>query len=103
MKIFEKEINQVLLEQKNELTLQNQNQIAQQYTPEISRLQSEIQSLKNSVDNKEKEVNDLYETYIAEAEGRKGTLLIGKGPVYKEKREKHDALLQELQQLKQEK
>ena len=101
MKIFEKEINQVLLEQKNELTLQNQNQIAEQFTPEIERIQSEISALKNSVISKEKEVNDLYETYIAEAEGRKGTLLLGKGPVYKEKREKHDALLQELQQLKQ--
>lgn len=102
MKIFEKEINQVLLKQKNELTLQNQDQIAMQYTPEINRVQSEIQSLKNTVDAKEKEVNDLYETYIAEAEGRKGTLLLGKGPVYKEKREKHDALLQELQLLKNE-
>ncbi len=101
MKIFEKEINQVLLEQKNELTLQNQNQIAEQFTPEIARINSEIQSLQNTVDAKEKEVNDLYETYIAEAEGRKGTMLLGKGPVYKEKREKHDALLQELQQLKQ--
>ena len=101
MKIFEKEINQVLLEQKNELTLQNQHQIAEQYTPEINRLQSEILSLENTVDSKEKEVNDLYETYIAEAEGRKGTMLLGKGPVYKEKREKHDALLKELQQLKQ--
>ena len=30
LKIFEKEINQVLLEQKNELTLANQNQIAEQ-------------------------------------------------------------------------
>jgi len=102
MKIFEKEINQVLLEQKNELTLQNQNQIAQQYTPEIDRVQSEIQSLKSSVDSKEKEVNDLYNTYITEAEGTAGTMKLGKGPVYKEKREKHDALLQELQQLKEE-
>ncbi len=100
MKIFEKEINQVLLTQKNAMTVQNQQQIAQQFTPEIDRIQSEIQALKNDVTAKEKEVNDLYETYIAEAEGRKGTLLIGKGPVYKEKRQKHDALLQELQQLK---
>jgi hypothetical protein len=100
MKIFEKEINQVLLTQKNAMTVQNQQQIAQQFTPEIDRIQSEIQVLKNNVTAKEKEVNDLYETYIAEAEGRKGTLLIGKGPVYKEKRQKHDALLQELQQLK---
>jgi hypothetical protein len=102
MKIFEKEINQVLLEQKNALTLENQNQIAQQFTPEIDRISSEIQTLKDAVDDKEKETNDLYDTYIAEAEGTAGTMLLGKGPVYKEKREKHDALLQELQLLKQE-
>lgn len=100
MKIFEKEIDQVLLAQKNELTLQNQNQIAEQFTPEINRIQSEINSLNNTVSNKEKEVNDLYNTYITEAEGTSGTMKLGKGPVYKEKREKHDALLQELQQLK---
>ncbi len=102
MKIFEKEINQVLLKQKNELTLQNQNQIAQQYTPEIDRIETEILALENAVDVKEKETNDLYTTYITEAEGTAGTMKLGKGPVYKEKREKHDALLQELQQLKQE-
>ncbi len=100
MKIFEKEINQVLLEQKNELTLQNQNQIAAQYTPEIGRIQSEINILNSEVERKEKEVNDLYNTYITEAEGTSGTMKLGKGPVYKEKREKHDVLLQELQQTK---
>ncbi|WP_418604635.1 DUF4407 domain-containing protein [Hwangdonia sp.] len=100
LKIFEKEINQVLLEQKNELTLANQNQIAQQFTPNIAALQSDITSLQQQVDTKEAEVNALYDTYIAEAEGTAGTKLLGKGPVYKEKREKHDALLAELQQLK---
>ncbi len=100
LKIFEKEINQVLLEQKNELTLSNKNQIALQYTPEIEQVSQEITQLKNDVTSKEKAVNDLYETYIAEAEGRKGTELIGKGPVYKEKREKHDTALQELQALR---
>ncbi|WP_420571909.1 DUF4407 domain-containing protein [Kordia sp.] len=100
LKIFEKEINQVLLEQKNELTLANKDQIAQQYTPEIEQITQDIALLKSEVTTKESEVNDLYETYIAEAEGRKGTELIGKGPVYKEKREKHDASLQELQALR---
>ncbi|MEX0291509.1 MAG: DUF4407 domain-containing protein, partial [Flavobacteriaceae bacterium] len=37
---------------------------------------------------------------ISEAEGTAGTMLLGKGPVYKEKRDKHDAYLAELQQLK---
>lgn len=100
LKIFEKEINQVLLEQKNELTLANKEQIANQYTPEIVSLQNEITNLKSEISTKEQAVDTLYETYISEAEGRKGTLLLGKGPVYKEKREKHDASLSELRDLK---
>jgi hypothetical protein len=82
------------------MTLLNQDQIAQQFTPEIQRIEGEIVAIQQSVNDKEKEVNDLYDTYISEAEGTKGTLKIGKGPVYKEKREKHDAQLKELQQLK---
>ena len=100
IKIFEKEINQVLLEQKNDLTLANKDQIALQYNPKIVTLKNNIKALQNQINIKETEVNDLYSTYIAEAEGREGTMLLGKGPVYKEKREKHDATLAELQQLK---
>ena len=100
LKIFEKEINQVLLEQKNDFTLANKDQIAQQYTPKIETLNSNIKDLQTQIDTKEAEVNNLYSTYIAEAEGREGTMLLGKGPVYKEKRDKHDTILAELQQLK---
>ncbi|WP_136480310.1 DUF4407 domain-containing protein [Cognatitamlana onchidii] len=100
LKLFEKEINQVLLEQKNEMTLANKNQISEQFTPKIQAVNNEINLLKNEVYRKEAEVNNLYNTYIAEAEGTSGTKLLGKGPVYKEKREKHDALLAELNQLK---
>lgn len=100
LKIFEKEIDQVLLEQKNDLTLANQEQIATQYTPTITAIDTEITTLKQEINDKEAEVENLYETYIAEAEGRKGTELVGKGPVYKEKREKHDTMLSELVELK---
>ena len=100
LKIFEKEIDQVLLEQKNDLTLANKAQIAQQYTPVIDQLNADIEALKTEIDAKEAETNELYETYISEAEGRKGTLIVGKGPVYREKREKHDAYLAELVELK---
>ncbi|GAA4962820.1 DUF4407 domain-containing protein [Algibacter aquimarinus] len=100
LKIFEKEINQVLLEQKNELTLANKTQLAEQFTPNIEALNNDILALQEQIDTKEAEVNQLYDTYIAEAEGTAGTKLLGKGPVYKEKREKHDALLAELQLLK---
>ncbi len=100
LKIFEKEINQVLLEEKNNLTLNNKTQIAEQYSPSINELKNNITSLQQQIDAKEAEVNQLYDTYIAEAEGTAGTKITGKGPVYKEKREKHDALLAELQGLK---
>ncbi len=100
LKIFQKEIDQVLLEQKNELTLANKEQIAEQYTPNIEALETDITALQDQISTKEAEVNALYDTYISEAEGTAGTGLLGKGPVYKEKREKHDAALAELEQLK---
>jgi hypothetical protein len=101
MKIFEKEINQVLLEEKNTMTLANKEQIATQYTPKTEQLKVDILGLKNEIATKEVETNALYDTYISEAEGTAGTKLLGKGPVYKEKRDKHDAALAELQSLKQ--
>ncbi len=100
MKIFEKEINQVLLEEKNALTLNNKEQLALQFTPKIENLNQDIARLKGEVATKEAETNALYDTYISEAEGTAGTGLLGKGPVYEEKREKHDAALAELNSLK---
>ncbi|QKX04336.1 DUF4407 domain-containing protein [Aquimarina sp. TRL1] len=100
LKIFEKEIDRVLLEQKNDYTLSNKEQIQTQYTPQVEALNEEIKALTTTVETKEAAVNALYDTYIAEAEGRKGTKKIGKGPVYKEKREKHDAALAALKELK---
>jgi len=100
LKIFEKEINQVLLEEKNAMTLENKDQLALQYTPGITALNSEIETLKKEITDKEAEVNALYDTYISEAEGTAGTELLGKGPVYQEKRDKHDAELAALTALK---
>jgi hypothetical protein len=82
------------------MTLANQTQIAEQFTPTVEALNNDITTLQNQVDTKETEVNALYDTYISEAEGTAGTKLLGKGPVYKEKRDKHDANLAELQLLK---
>lgn len=100
LKIFEKEINQVLLEQKNDLTLANQNQIAEQFNPNIEGLEAQITKLKKEVETKEAKVNSLYNIYITEAEGTSGTKKIGKGPVYKEKRDKHDVALAQLDTLR---
>ncbi|MEL0644094.1 DUF4407 domain-containing protein [Olleya sp. Ti.3.14] len=100
LKIFEKEINQVLLTEKNAMTLQNQEDIALQFSPKENELKQNIVNLLNEITTKEAEVNTLYNTYITEAEGTSGTNKLGKGPVYQEKRDKHDTAFAELQQLK---
>ena len=102
LKIFQKEIDQVLLEEKNAMTLDNKEQIALQFNPKIESLKDDITTIESTIASKEAEVNVLYKTYISEAEGTAGTQLLGKGPVYKEKRDKHDAALAELQLLKSE-
>ncbi len=100
LKIFEKEIDQVLLEEKNEMTLNNQVQVAALFAGDKEAFAKAIQVLKSEIATKEIEVNALYNTYITEAEGTAGTNKLGKGPVYKEKREKHDAALAALNELK---
>lgn len=100
LKIFEKEINTVLVKEQNQLALQNKKQIGAYFQKDLDQNQSQIDSLKSEIIKKEKEVNDLYSVYITEAEGTSGTKKLGKGPVYKEKREKHDRSLQELDTLK---
>jgi len=100
IKIFEKEINTVLLKEKNEMELANKKQVGNYFKTDLDKNKADIAALKADILKKEKEVNALYSTYITEAEGTSGTKKLGKGPVYKEKREKHDASLQELAALK---
>lgn len=100
IKIFEKEINTVLLKEKNEMELANKKQVGNYFKSDLDKNKAEIASLKADILTKEKEVNALYSTYITEAEGTTGTKKLGKGPVYKEKREKHDASLKEFAALK---
>lgn len=100
IKIFQKEIDTVLLKEKNELAMANKKQVSDYYAGDLNRNKTAIDSLKAEIANKEKEVNSLYTTYITEAEGTKGTMKLGKGPVYKEKREKHDAALAQLDTLR---
>jgi len=100
IKIFQKEIDTVLLKEKNEMAMANKKQVANYYKSDLDKNKAETDSLKSAVSKKEKEVNDLYATYITEAEGTKGTMKMGKGPVYSEKRQKHDAALAELDALR---
>lgn len=90
IKIFEKEINTVLLKEKNAMALKNKKEVADYFKTDLDKNKAEIATLKTEISTKEKEVNRLYETYITEAEGTAGTKKLGKGPVFKEKIAKHD-------------
>ena len=100
IKIFQKEIDTVLLKEKNAMALANKKQVATYFQTDLDKNKAQTDSLKSEISRKEKEVNALYETYIAEAEGTKGTMKLGKGPVFKEKIAKHDLAKSELDALR---
>lgn len=100
IKIFEKEINTVLLKEKNAMALSNKKEVSNYFKSDLDKNKAETDSLKSEIARKEKQVNALYETYITEAEGTKGTLKLGKGPVFKEKIAKHDLAKAELDTLR---
>src|SRR3970282_545210 len=96
IKIFEKEINTVLLKEKNAMALNNKKEVANYFKSDVEKKKAETDNLKAEIAKKKKEVNALYETYITEAEGTKGTMKLGKGPVFKEKIAKHNLASAEL-------
>lgn len=100
IKIFEKEINTVLLKEKNAMAIANKNQVTNFFKGDVTKNQSEIDSIKSTIKAKEKQVADLYQSYITEAEGSAGTKKMGKGPIYQEKRAAHDVAARELDSLK---
>jgi len=100
IKIFEKEINAELLKQKNEMAIANKKQVSNYFKNDVDKNKAEIDGLKSNISKKEKEVADLYQSYITEAEGSAGTKKMGKGPIYKEKRAAHDLAAKQLDSLK---
>ena len=99
IKIFEKEINTVLLKEKNAMALNNKKEVANYFKSDLDKNRTERDNLKSEITTKEKEVNSLYQTYITEAEGTAGTKKLGKGPVFREKIAKHDLAKKELDTL----
>ncbi|MFP9115831.1 DUF4407 domain-containing protein [Flavobacterium sp. RHBU_3] len=100
IKIFEKEINAQLLKEKNDMAIANKKQVSTFYKTDLDKNKAQTDSLRAEIAHKEKEVAGLYNSYITEAEGTAGTKKMGKGPIYKEKRESHDAAKQQLDSLR---
>ena len=91
---------EVLLKENNEMAIANKKQVANFFKTDVDKNQASIDSLKTQLNAKEKEVAALYQSYITEAEGTAGTKKMGKGPIYKEKREAFDLVSKQLDSLK---
>ena len=100
IKIFEKEINTVLLKEKNAMALNNKKEVGAYFKKDLDKNKAQTDSLKSEIARKEKEVAALYNSYITEAEGTAGTKKMGKGPIFKEKFAAHTAAKTELETLK---
>ena len=96
IKIFQKEINTVLLKEKNEMAMLNKKQVTNYFKSDVDKNKTETDSLKSAISKKEREVSSLYQSYITEAEGTAGTKKMGKGPIYKEKRAAYDLASKQL-------
>jgi hypothetical protein len=100
LKLFEKEINATLQAIQSENTIQY-NQLADKEFEQIDILKKETELLKTEIQKKEEHRNLLFNLMIEEAEGRSATSKVGKGAVYKEKKEEYDKISKELEDLKQ--
>ncbi|MFN8284164.1 MAG: DUF4407 domain-containing protein [Chitinophagales bacterium] len=99
LKIFEKEIAQKVEEQQREFAIQAQRKTEQQFNPVMDSLRGEIDAYKNEIAKVSIARDSLYTAFIGEAEGTRGTNKLGKGPVFKEKKQQYDKIEQEMKDL----
>jgi len=99
LKLFEKEIDGVLQTIQSENSIEYKELIDKEYGS-ISQLTQKNERLRLEVKQKEKLRDKLFNMLIEEAEGRSPTSKIGKGAVYREKKEEYDKIDKELQELK---
>ena len=96
LKIFEKEIAQKIQEKQRQFAIDAQKKLTEQYSPLQDSLRKEIDAYKAELQKIQAQRDTLYKAFIGEAEGTSGTYKLGKGPVYKEKKEQYDKIEKEL-------
>ncbi len=99
LKIFEREIAQKVEEKQREFALQAQRKTEEQYNPLMDSLSTEVNYYKNEIAKTAASRDTLYNAFISEAEGTRGTMKLGKGPVFKEKKMQYDKIEQEMKDL----
>jgi len=101
LKIFEKEINAELIIMDQEQRARQEDEVKVRFTTTQDSLKSEIEVLKNEIDIKTKQRDDLLKIAQEEADGTGGSRRKNLGPIYKVKKANADAMEAELKDLKQ--
>ncbi len=100
LKLFEDEVNaKVEMNLKDQIRESRQKNIST-YALELKAVENDIIKLESQIALIQKRRNKLYEEFKSEAEGTAGTLKIGKGPVYDEKKAEFDKIDNEYNNLR---
>lgn len=99
LRLFEREINYQMTEDNKKFAMEYSKQLNQNFL-EIERIETKNLQLKEEIINKEKKRDLLYRQFIEEAEGVSGTGIVGKGPVFKDKKIHFDRIEKELNDLR---
>ena len=95
LKLFEKEINAELIRLKTKNQIEYNSLVNKEFN-EIENLKTENNRLNDEIKEKEKQRNELFDKVIKEAEGQSPTGIVGKGPVYREKKAELERLNKQL-------
>lgn len=100
LNIFNPEVEQQLALDRGKTTVEITSRAAEAFG-EIDKLKASNKNLNDEIKEKEKERDAHYTAFIGEAEGRSGTMIYGKGPVFHEKKEEYDLIQSELEKFRQ--
>lgn len=91
MKLFEREIEQQILFDQQQSIIDYQQLVSEEFN-EIQKLENENSRLREEITKKEEQRSQLFSMIVEEAEGLSPTRAIGKGPVYREKKNEYDKI-----------
>jgi hypothetical protein len=100
LKIFEKEIDDELIQISNNSIKQQAAKIDSTYTRKRNEYKAQIQSLKSELKEKEQFRNEIVQIAQQEADGTGGSKLRNLGPIYQLKKRDADNIRSEYQQIK---
>lgn len=96
LKLFESEINSELVLMEQERYKEQEETLRTRFSPEIAKMESDIQGLNTEIDTKRQKRNELNQFAIQEADGTGGSGHKNLGPIYKAKKRDADLAQEEL-------